>query len=81
MEALSIIGRISPIIILVLEGWQAADLVPKSTLGHALHDAPNPLKGAFQTLGFAQTHWGNLPQTPFKKHPQPPHFLRGLPRR
>ncbi|WP_218963346.1 hypothetical protein, partial [Bacillus pseudomycoides] len=33
-----------------------------------------------QTLGFAQTHWGTLPQTPSIEHPNPS-ILEGLPRR
>ena len=33
-----------------------------------------------QTLGFAQTHWGTLPQTPLIELPNPS-ILEGLPRR
>jgi len=33
-----------------------------------------------QTLGVAQTHWGNLPQTPSIELPIPS-ILEGLPRR
>jgi len=36
--------------------------------------------GKKQTLGFAQTHWGNLPQTPLIELPNPS-ILEGLPRR
>ncbi len=43
-----------------------------------------PLRGILaspnQTLGFAQTHWGTLPQTPSIELPNPS-ILEGLPRR
>jgi len=38
------------------------------------------LRGKKQTVGFAQTHWGTLPQTPSIELPNPS-ILEGLPRR